>query len=48
MVSTMAERHHDTTEPECNGSSEQRLKEGTPVPQYYRGIEPAPPPETLH
>ena len=34
------------TEPECNGSVEQRLKEGTPVRQNRPGIEPGPP-ETL-
>ena len=31
------------TEPECNGSVEQRLKEGTPVRQNRPGIEPGPP-----
>ena len=31
MVSAMARRHQYLTEPECNGSAEQRLKEGTPV-----------------
>ena len=34
------------TEPECNGSAKQRLKEGTPVRQNRTGIQPAPP-ETL-
>ena len=44
MVSTMAERHHRyLTEPECKGSVEQRLKEGTPVRQNRPGIEPGPP-----
>ena len=42
--STMAERHHRfLTEPECKGSVEQRLKEGTPVRQNRPGIEPGPP-----
>ena len=45
--SAMAERHHRyLTEPEFNGSAEQRLKEGTPVRQNRPGIEPGPP-ETL-
>ena len=44
MVSAMAERHHRyLTEPECKGSVEQRLKEGTPVRQNRPGIEPGPP-----
>ena len=43
MVSAMAERHRYLTEPECNGSAEQRLKEGTPVRQNRPGIEPGPP-----
>ena len=44
MVSVMAERHHRyLTEPECKGSVEQRLKEGTPVRQNRPGIEPGPP-----
>ena len=44
MVSAMAERHQRyLTEPECNGSVEQRLKEGTPVRQNRPGIEPGPP-----
>ena len=30
------------TEPECNGSAEHRLKEGTPVSQNRPGIEPGP------
>ena len=46
MVSAMARRHQYLTEPECNGSAEQRLKEGTPVRQNRPGIEPGPP-ETL-
>ena len=42
--SAMAERHHRyLTEPECKGSVEQRLKEGTPVRQNRPGIEPGPP-----
>ena len=41
--SAMAERHRYLTEPECNGSAEQRLKEGTPVRQNRPGIEPGPP-----
>ena len=45
--SAMAERHHRyLTEPEFNGSAEQRLKEGTPARQNRPGIEPGPP-ETL-
>ena len=44
MVSAMAERlSRYLTEPECNGSAEQRLKEGTPVHQNRPGIEPGPP-----
>ena len=43
MVSAMARRHQYLTEPECNGSAEQRLKEGTPVRQNRPGIEPGPP-----
>ena len=44
MVSTMAERHpRYLTEPECKGSVEQRLKEGTPERQNRPGIEPGPP-----
>ena len=43
MVSAMAERHRYLTKPECNGSAEQRLKEGTPVRQNRPGIEPGPP-----
>ena len=39
----MAERHHRYfTEPECNGSAEQRLQEGTPVRQNRPEIEPGP------
>ena len=45
--SAMAERHHRyLTKPECNGSAEELLKEGTPVRKNRPGIEPGPP-ETL-
>ena len=45
--SAMAERHHRyLTEPACNASAEQRMREVTPFRQNRPGIEPGPP-ETL-